>query len=127
MKTTIDIPENELRDAMRFTRATTKREAVVKVLEEFNRRRRMAERRLYEIRLSDAVWLSRIGCTYADAKRAFEKFSIGSSLAVSRTRRFMRLVREHRSGAPVAFNAGQHHAAHWQTMKRGPDHARDKR
>jgi Arc/MetJ family transcription regulator len=43
MKTTIDIPENELRDAMRFTRATTKREAVVKVLEDFNRRRRMAE------------------------------------------------------------------------------------
>lgn len=43
MKTTIDIPEDELRDAMRFTRATTKREAVVKVLEEFNRRRRMAE------------------------------------------------------------------------------------
>jgi Arc/MetJ family transcription regulator len=43
MKTTIDIPENELRDAMRFTRAATKREAVVKVLEEFNRRRRMAE------------------------------------------------------------------------------------
>lgn len=43
MKTTIDIPEDELRDAMRFTRATTKREAVVTVLEEFNRRRRMAE------------------------------------------------------------------------------------
>ena len=43
MKTTIDIPENELRDAMRFTRAATKREAVVRVLEEFNRRRRMAE------------------------------------------------------------------------------------
>jgi hypothetical protein len=39
MKTTIDIPENELRDAMRFTRATTKSEAVVKVLEEFNRHR----------------------------------------------------------------------------------------
>jgi hypothetical protein len=43
MKTTVDIPENELRDAMRFTKARTKREAVVKVLEEFNRRRRMAE------------------------------------------------------------------------------------
>jgi hypothetical protein len=28
---------------MRFTRAATKREAVVKVLEDFNRRRRMAE------------------------------------------------------------------------------------
>jgi len=43
MKTTIDIPEETLREAMRFTRAKTKREAVVKGLEEFNRRRRMAE------------------------------------------------------------------------------------
>ena len=53
MKTTIDIPENELRDAMRFTRATTKREAVVKVLEEFNRRRRMAELVKYSGTFSD--------------------------------------------------------------------------
>jgi hypothetical protein len=53
MKTTIDIPENELRDAMRFTRATTKREAVVKVLEEFNRRRRMAELVKYAGTFSD--------------------------------------------------------------------------
>jgi hypothetical protein len=43
MKTTVDIPEDELKDAMRFTKAKTKREAVVKILEEFNRRRRMAE------------------------------------------------------------------------------------
>lgn len=43
MKTTIDIPDDELRDAMRFTKAKTKREAVVKVLVDFNRRRRMAE------------------------------------------------------------------------------------
>jgi len=43
MKTTVDIPEGELKDAMRFTKAKTKREAVVRVLEEFNRRRRMAE------------------------------------------------------------------------------------
>ena len=43
MKTTVDIPENELKDAMRFTRAKTKREAVVTILQEFNRRRRMAE------------------------------------------------------------------------------------
>ena len=53
MKTTIDIPEKELRDAMRFTRATTKREAVVKVLEEFNRRRRMAELVKYSGTFSD--------------------------------------------------------------------------
>ena len=42
MKTTIDIPEKELRDAMRFTRATTKREAVVNALKDFNRRKRIA-------------------------------------------------------------------------------------
>ena len=34
MKTTIDIPEKELEDAMRFTRATTKREAVVTALKD---------------------------------------------------------------------------------------------
>jgi len=41
MKTTINIPENALADAMRFTGAKTKREAVVMALEEFNRRRRV--------------------------------------------------------------------------------------
>ncbi len=40
MKTTIDIPENVLREAMRNSKATTKREAVLAALEEFNRRRR---------------------------------------------------------------------------------------
>ena len=43
MKTTIDIPVDELADAMRFTGAKTKREAVVTALSDFNRRRRMAE------------------------------------------------------------------------------------
>jgi hypothetical protein len=54
MKTTIDIPDDELRDAIRFTKARTKREAVVKVLEEFNRRRRMAELVKYSGTFSDA-------------------------------------------------------------------------
>lgn len=54
MKTTVDIPENELKDAMRFTKAKTKREAVVKVLEEFNRRCRMAELVKYAGTFSDA-------------------------------------------------------------------------
>lgn len=53
MKTTIDIPDDELRDAMRFTRATTKREAVVTILEEFNRRKRMAELVRYSGTFSD--------------------------------------------------------------------------
>ena len=42
MTITIDIPENELDDAMRFLNARSKREAVVTALREFNRRRRMA-------------------------------------------------------------------------------------
>jgi len=43
VKTTIDIPEDELLDAMRFTRAKTKREAVVTAIVDSNRRRRMAD------------------------------------------------------------------------------------
>jgi Arc/MetJ family transcription regulator len=42
MKTTIDIPEKELKDAIRFTGATTTREAVVTALKDFNRRQRVA-------------------------------------------------------------------------------------
>jgi Bacterial antitoxin of type II TA system, VapB len=41
MKTTIDIPEEVLADAMRFTGAKTKREAVLKALDEFNRRQKV--------------------------------------------------------------------------------------
>ncbi len=43
MKTTIDIPDNELSAAMHFTGAKTKRAAVVAALVDFNRRHRMAE------------------------------------------------------------------------------------
>ena len=43
VKTTVDIPESELSDAIRFTGAKTKREAVVTAIAETNRRRRMAE------------------------------------------------------------------------------------
>jgi Arc/MetJ family transcription regulator len=41
MKTTLDIPENELREAMKHTGAKTKREAVVIAVSELNRRRRL--------------------------------------------------------------------------------------
>ena len=41
MKTTLDIPEEEMREAIRHTGAKTKREAVVTALAEFNRRRRL--------------------------------------------------------------------------------------
>ncbi len=42
MKTTIDIPDSVLAEAMSFTKARTKREAIVTAVSEYNRRRRMA-------------------------------------------------------------------------------------
>ncbi|HZZ41504.1 MAG TPA: type II toxin-antitoxin system VapB family antitoxin [Tepidisphaeraceae bacterium] len=42
MKTSIDIPDKVLKEAMRHTKSSTKRDAVVKAMEEFNRRERMA-------------------------------------------------------------------------------------
>ena len=41
MKTTLDIPEAELKEAIRHTGAKTKREAVVIALADFNRRHRL--------------------------------------------------------------------------------------
>ncbi len=43
MKTTIDIPDNELNEALKFTGAKPKRDAVVYALKDFNKRRRLAE------------------------------------------------------------------------------------
>ncbi len=43
MKTTIDIPDNELNEVIKHTRAKTKRDAVVYALKDFNRRQRLAE------------------------------------------------------------------------------------
>ena len=43
MKTTVDIPDSELEDAIRFTKAKTKRAAIVGAITDFNRRMRMAE------------------------------------------------------------------------------------
>jgi hypothetical protein len=42
MKTTVDIPDEELRAVMCFTQAATKREAIVTAIADYNRRRRMA-------------------------------------------------------------------------------------
>lgn len=43
MKTTIDLPEEELKEAMRHTGASTKTEAVSLAVADFNRRRRLTE------------------------------------------------------------------------------------
>lgn len=42
MKTTVNIPDHELADAVRFTGAKSKSEAVIAAIADFNRRRRMA-------------------------------------------------------------------------------------
>jgi len=42
MKTTIDIPKELLEEAMKLTRAKTKREAVVTAMADFTRRKRIA-------------------------------------------------------------------------------------
>jgi Arc/MetJ family transcription regulator len=41
MKTTIDIPEGLMEEAMKFTGAKTKREAVITAVERFNRLKRL--------------------------------------------------------------------------------------
>ena len=43
MKTTVDIPDELLKEVMRRSKATTEREAVLMALEEYNRRHRMAQ------------------------------------------------------------------------------------
>ena len=43
MKTTIDIPDTALKEALRHTGAKTKRDAIVTAVEEFNRLRRLEE------------------------------------------------------------------------------------
>jgi hypothetical protein len=42
MKTTIDIPEKALKDAMRFAGTKVKRKAILAAVEEFNAHHRMA-------------------------------------------------------------------------------------
>ena len=41
MKTTVDIPDKTLKDAVRFSKAKTKREAILTALDEYNRRCRV--------------------------------------------------------------------------------------
>ena len=41
MKTTIDIPGDELKDLISFTHAKTKKEAVLLAIREFNRKKKM--------------------------------------------------------------------------------------
>jgi len=41
MKTTVDIPDDELEEVLRHTKAQTKRDAIVTAISDFNRRKRL--------------------------------------------------------------------------------------
>ena len=43
MKTSIDIPDKDLKEVLKHTQAKTKKEAIVFVVKEFNKRRRLTE------------------------------------------------------------------------------------
>jgi len=43
MKTTIDIPDDELMEVLKYTGAKTKRDAVVFAIKDFNRRQRLSK------------------------------------------------------------------------------------
>ena len=43
MKTTIQIPENELKDLIEYSNAKTKKEAILTAVREYNHRKRMAK------------------------------------------------------------------------------------
>jgi hypothetical protein len=43
VKTTVDIPDGMLQELLRYTAASTKRDAILAAIGEFNERRRMAE------------------------------------------------------------------------------------
>jgi hypothetical protein len=75
MKITIDIPERELRDAMKFTKAKKKRDAVVQALRNFNRHKRMAELVKYSGTFKSIMTNDEIeGMEITRMKRIFGKF-----------------------------------------------------
>ncbi|MFA4919275.1 MAG: type II toxin-antitoxin system VapB family antitoxin [Thermodesulfovibrionales bacterium] len=43
MKTTIDIPNKDLEEVIKYTKAKTKRDAVLQAIRDFNKRKRLSE------------------------------------------------------------------------------------
>jgi hypothetical protein len=74
MKTTVDIPENELMDAMKYAKANTKREAIVTALVDYNRRKRMAE--LVEYSAVSETFMSNEELEALDARESAAKYRI---------------------------------------------------
>ena len=75
MKTTVDIPEHLLKDALRFSKASTKREAIVTAMEDYNRRKRMAE--LIKYSGTSATLLSNDAIEALERKRTTNAEKVG--------------------------------------------------
>ena len=69
MKTTINIPDDSLRDLMAFTKAGTKRAAVVQAVEDFNRRQRMARLTKYAGTFTGFITQEDLGRMREEGKR----------------------------------------------------------
>jgi Arc/MetJ family transcription regulator len=69
MKTTVDIPENLLKAAMRYSGASTKREAVLAALEDFNRRHQQADLIKYLGTLRDFITPEELAQTRGSRER----------------------------------------------------------
>ena len=95
MKTTIDIPEKTLKDALKFTKAKTKREAVVSAVEDFNRRQAMAELTKYFGTFTSLMTNDEIEDLQAQKYRRFDpKFRFTSQ---EESRRFARQLERERA------------------------------
>ena len=69
MKTTINIPDDSLRDLLNFTGAETKRAAVVQAVEDINRRQRMARLTKYAGTFRDFISQEDLGRMREEGKK----------------------------------------------------------
>ena len=84
MKTTVNIPDKVLRDAMRHTKAKTKREAIVKALEEMNRRYSQAELLKYTGKFGSLMTNEEIEGMEEDDWKSWTPFPKGAAVSKKR-------------------------------------------
>lgn len=68
MKTTIDIPDDSLRELMNFTKAETKRAAIMQAVNDFNKRQRMAKLTKYAGTFTEFMTQEDLGKMREDGK-----------------------------------------------------------
>ena len=84
MKTTVNIPDKTLRDAMRHTKAKTKREAIVKALEEMNRRHSQAKLLKYTGKFESLMTNEEIEAIEEEDWKSWTPFPKGTAVSKKR-------------------------------------------